>query len=663
MSESVGNAYLNVLPRLDEGAARSAGSEAGGAIGDGVSTGLSAKTVAIGNILSDAVSSALGKVIDVGADIANGIYDGFSQNEQLVGGMQKLYGDSASTVIANANKAFMSAGKSANDYMNSVTSISSSLVKSVGGDTAEAARLADVAMTAMSDNVNTFGTDAQSVQNAIQGMAKGNFSMLDNLSLGFAGSQQGMLDLINASGVLDHELTKTSDLADVGFGTMVEAVQAVQEQMGIAGTTAKEAMGTMEGSVTAAKSAWDNVLTSVGSGDSEQLASAASGLVDAMFGAIDTETGAREGGVIANFTRLVSNAFTTIGGLIPGLASQALDLLPESISGPIRSIVDDIAPLVGPAGDALKNGLGGAFKAVAPVITTAASAILARVSSIVDFVTTNVLPVAQSVYDTIAPVVQQIWGDISATFPQIQATITSVMDAVGGLIEDVWPDIAATVTAAAEAVASVIKTAWPVVQSVVSSVMGRVQAVVTAVWPVVSGAVKRGVKAVRTAIEGFGSLATRVRGIFNRVKDAITGPINAARGLVKSAIDKIGSIVRGVNLKLPHITLPHFSVSGGKAPWGIGGKGSMPSFSVNWYARGGFIDEPTLFAGVGERGGEFVWPSYAPYLDRYADALASRMGGTGGVNVYLTYNGSGDADELVSTLTRELRMMRMTGAI
>ena len=139
-------------------------------------------------------------------------------------------------------------------------------------------------------------------------------------------------------------------------------------------------------------------------------------------------------------------------------------------------------------------------------------------------------------------------------------------------------------------------------------------------------------------------------------------PINAAKDAVQKAISKISSIIRGVKLQLPHINLPHFSVSGGKAPWGIGGKGSMPSFSVSWYAKGGYFDNPTLFAGVGERGGEFVWPSYAPYLDRYADALASKMGG-GGVNVYLTYNGSGDATELVNTLTRDLRMMRMTGAI
>ena len=666
----IGKAYLQVTPKMDKSALSSlgdsAGRDAGGRIGDGIGEGISAKSVAIGGVISNVLTSAVGKVIDVGGDIANGIYDGFAQNEQLVGGMKKLYGDSADTVIANANKAFMSAGKSANDYMESVTSISASLVKSTGGDTAKAAELANTAMVAMSDNVNTFGTDAASVENAFMGMAKGNYSMLDNLSLGFAGTQQGMVDLINASGVLDHELTKTSDLADVGFGTMVEAVQKVQENMGIAGTTAKEAMGTMEGSVTAAKSAWDNVLTSIGSGDSEQLASAASGLVDAMFGAIDSETGAREGGVIANFSRLVGNAFTTIGGMIPGLAQQALALLPESISGPIQSIVDNIAPLIGPAADMLKNGLGNAFKAVAPIVQRAVTTVVSVLANVVDFITTNILPIAQRVYDIVAPVIADILSAVVDAFPAIQQTIEDVMGAVGSLIEDVWPDIAAVIDVALDVISSAIDAAKPVVQSIadrMADAMGRVKGVVETVWPVVANLVKRGVKVIRSAVENFGPMVSRVKATFNRVKEAITNPIQTARDLIKSAIDRIGGIVRGVNLRLPHISLPHFSVSGGKAPWGIGGKGSMPSFSVSWYAKGGYFDQPTLFAGVGERGGEFVWPSYAPYLDRYADALASRMGGTDGVNVYLTYNGSGDADELVSTLTRELRMMRMTGAI
>ena len=667
----VAQAYVTIIPSMKDSQktiadaldADKVGSDAGGKLGEGMGSGLSAKAVALGGVLSNVISGAIDKVVSIGGDLASGIYEGFAQNEQLTGGMQKLFGDSADTVIANANKAFMTSGKSANDYMESVTSFSASLVNSVGGDTAEAARLADVAMQAMSDNVNTFGTDADSVQNAIQGLAKGNYSMLDNLSLGFAGSQQGMVDLINASGVLDHELTKTSDLADVGFGTMIEAIQAVQEDMGIAGTTAKEAMGTMEGSVTAAKAAWDNVLTSIGSGDSEQLMSAASGLVDAVFGAVSSETGKREGGVIANFMRLFQNAFQTIGGILPDLASQALALLPESISTPLEGIGFAFSTVFNDALPAIKKAVEGIAKAIGPVISTVAGGILNTLQTVVFFVYNNVLPVAQKAYDTIAPVIEDIWADVSATFPQIQETIQSVMDAVGDLIKDVWPDIAATVDAASQLISDAIRVAWPVIQSVIGGAMERIRSVVETVWPIISNLVKRGVKAVRSAVENFGPMVAKVKGIFNRVKEAITHPIQTAKDAIKGAVDRISSAITGANLHFPHINLPHFSVSGGKAPWGIGGKGELPHFSVSGYAKGGWSDKPTLMPGLGERGGEFVWPSYAPYLDRYADALASRMGGTGGVNVYLTYNGSGDPDELVSTLTRELRVLKATGAI
>ena len=169
--------------------------------------------------------------------------------------------------------------------------------------------------------------------------------------------------------------------------------------------------------------------------------------------------------------------------------------------------------------------------------------------------------------------------------------------------------------------------AFDAIKSGISNALNAAKTIVTNV----ATAIVNGVRSK------FQSLVGTVRGIFNSMKTAIMTPINAAKSAVQSAINKISSIIRGVKLQLPHINLPHFSVSGGKFPYGIGGKGSMPKFSVSWYARGGYIDQPTLLAGVGEKGGEFVWPSYAPYLDRYADALASRIGGGGGqvVNLYL----------------------------
>ena len=690
----IGTSYLKVIPKMDTGtlrseldsagksAGKSAGSVTGAEMADGMASSISAKAVVLGNVVTEAIRGAVSGAVDVGREIVGGIYDGFSANEQFVGGMKKLFGDNAQTVIDNANNAFMTAGASANDYMEGVTSFASSLVKSVGGDTAEAARLADVAMTAMSDNVNTFGTDAQSVQNAIQGMAKGNFSMLDNLSLGFAGTQQGMVDLINASGVLDHQLTDTKDLANVGFGTMVEAIQAVQENMGIAGTTAKEAMGTLEGSATAASAAWQNVLTSIGTGDSSQVQSAVDGLIDAYFGAINAKTGQREGGVIQNVVGLAQRSFDALAQALPGMLDSALNALPPEVGGPLReafeaigTVVTTVAPIVTTAISGIVTAVGTIAPVVAPLLPIIASVlgavkiagvITTIVGAVGGFITAagTAIGMIGSLPGLIAVVTTALGGPvtiIAAIVGAIVAFIATNEDARKAVVE-VWTTISTAITSAASAAVDFVTDAWSKLTSGAKSAFDALKSTVTSVWSGITSAASTAAASLVNSVTSKLRLVVNVaRTIFAQVKNAIMTPINAARDAVRGAIDRIKSIINGAHLSLPHFALPHFRINGGQLPWGIGGKGSPPSINVDWYARGGWVDGPTLF-GAGERGGEFIWPSYAPYLDRYADALSARMGG-GGVTVNLTYNGSGDADELVSLLTRDLRMMRMTGAI
>lgn len=624
---SIGTSYIDVVPKFKGGSIAEVAADAGVGVGaqlaDGISTGLSAKAVVIGNMVTGALKTAIDSAVNVGRDIAMGIYDGYAANEQLVGGIQKLFGNDYIRVLNDANAAWQTAGMSANDYMQNVTSFSASLINSLGGDTKAAAELANVAMQDMADNVNTFGTDAQSVQNAVMGLAKGNYSMLDNLSLGFAGNQQGMLDLINASGVLGEKLTDTSQLADVGFGTMLEAIHAVQEDMGITGTTANEAMGTLEGSANAAKSAWQNVLMAIGSGDSSYVEDAAANLVDALFGTIDAETGAREGGLIANLTGLADRAFYAIGAALPGMVDSMLSALPPDIGEPLRqafetigTTIEKVAPLVSTAIGGIVTAVGTIAPVVAPLLPIIASALGAV--KIVGVITTIVGAIGGFV--TAA-------GTAISMISGIPALITALVTVMGGPITIIAAVAGAIIAFVAtnEDARTAIVNAFNAIKTGVTNALNAAKATVLNVASAI----------VNGARNKFQSLVGTVQGIFNRVKTAIMTPINAAKSAVQSAISKISSIIRGVKLQLPHINLPHFSVKGGSAPWGIGGKGSLPKFSVSWYARGGYFDQPTLLAGVGEKGGEFVWPSYAPYLDRYADALASRMGGSGGVSVYL----------------------------
>lgn len=684
---SIGTSYLTVVPKFEDGSLSKiadAGPSAGAALGDGISAGLSAKAVVIGNVITGALKTAISSAIGIGKEIAGGIYEGYAANEQLVGGIQKLFGEADyMTVVENASKAWQTAGMSANDYMQTVTSFSASLVNSLGGDTEAAAALADQAIQDMADNVNTFGSDAGMVQNAIMGIAKGNYFMLDNLNLGFAGNQQGMLDLINASGVLGEKLTDTSQLADVGFGTMLEAIHAVQQDMSITGTTANEAMGTLEGSANAAKSAWQNVLTAIGSGDASQVKTAASGLVDALFGTIDTETGAREGGLIENLTGLASRAFEALGAALPGMVDSMLSAMPPEIGEPLRqafetigTTIEKVAPLVSTAIGGIVSAVGTIAPVVAPLLPIIAAAlgavkIVGVITSIVGAISGFIgmagtaIGMISGLPALISAVVTVMGGPvtiIAAIVGAIVAFIATNEDARNAVIA-VWEGIKGAVSDVVDAITTYVPQKFNELVTGAQTAFTNMQTAVVTTWNNIKSAATNAASQLVSGIKGkISGIASSVKATFDRVKDAIMTPINAAKDAVQKAISKISSIISGVKLQLPHINLPHFSISGGKAPWGIGGKGSLPKFSVSWYAKGGYFDSPTLFAGVGERGGEFVWPSYAPYLDRYADALASKMGG-GGVNVYLTYNGSGDATELVSTLARDLRMMRMTGAI
>ena len=207
------------------------------------------------SVVSKAMTGAVAAVGAGAAAIVKSSLGVVANMEQQVGGVETLFKDSAKTVIRNANNAFKTAQLSANDYMSTVTSFSASLLQGLGGDTAKAAEIADMAIIDMADNANKMGTNMQDIQNAYQGFAKQNYTMLDNLKLGYGGTQSEMIRLINDSGILNE---KIEDLDNVTFDQMIQAIHKVQQNLGITGTSAKEASTTIEGSINSAKAAWKN---------------------------------------------------------------------------------------------------------------------------------------------------------------------------------------------------------------------------------------------------------------------------------------------------------------------------------------------------------------------------------------------------------------------
>lgn len=224
---------------------------------------------AMANLVAQGISKAIdglkrlaSEVVEIGKQsISN-----YAEYEQLVGGVETLFKDSAGVVEKYADNAYKTAGMSANKYMETVTSFSASLLQGLGGDTEKAANIADLAITDMSDNANKMGTSMDLIQNAYQGFAKNNFTMLDNLKLGYGGTQTEMIRLINDSGILEKKIKK---IDEVSFDQMILAIHEIQNQIGITGTTAAEAADTIEGSKNSMSASWSNLLTEISKSDGD----------------------------------------------------------------------------------------------------------------------------------------------------------------------------------------------------------------------------------------------------------------------------------------------------------------------------------------------------------------------------------------------------------
>ena len=225
---------------------------------------MNSMTVAVGNLTADMIRKGVNGV----QQIIGGAIDGYANYQQLIGGVETLFKTSSDKVAAYAKKSFQTTGLSANAYMETVTSFSASLIQGLSGDTAQAAELANMAVTDMADNANKMGTDMASVQAAYQGFAKGNFTLLDNLKLGYGGTRGEMVRLINDSGILENEI---KDLDGITFDQLVKAIHKIQTELGITGTTAAEARDTISGSKASLKAAWEDMLSAAGGKNDEEF--------------------------------------------------------------------------------------------------------------------------------------------------------------------------------------------------------------------------------------------------------------------------------------------------------------------------------------------------------------------------------------------------------
>ncbi len=501
----------------------------------GIASGITGKLGQAAKVVGTAIVGATAAAGAGAVAIGKAAVDSYASYEQMVGGVDKLFGDASGKLQQYAAQAYQTSGMSANQYMEQATSFSAALINSLGGDTARAADMADVAMRAMSDNVNVFGSNAEDVQNAIMGISRQNYTMIDNLKLGYAGTKQGMEQLIadaNAWGAANGE---ASDLSIDSFADCVQAIQQVQEAQGIAGTTAKEAAGTIEGSVNMAKAAWENLLTGLADPDADVGA-----LVGNLLGAVDN--------VVTNVAPRVGQVFTTVVSYLPTAVSQVGQTLLPVVADAAAGLVGAAASALGTvreylagvdwAGEA-QSLLAGIASVVGPLLSQAVQLLpylLVAVAQLMVGVMTYMSEHAQEIVDTLTMVIQLLATAIGDNLPTIlAAAVTLFLALATAVINDAPQILAAIGTLLMQAVAAVAGAVGQMLSAGLKFVGG-----------LLSGATQKGAEVV----DWFAGLPGRILSALGDLGGLLVGAgrsvIDGFLGGLKDAWDGVTGFVGGI---------------------------------------------------------------------------------------------------------------------
>ncbi len=486
--------------------------------------------------------------------------DSYATYEQMVGGVQKLYGNmgntleeyaertgqtvaqaksewealegAQNTVLNNAKNAYKEVGMSANDYMEIATSFSASLISSLGGDTQAAAEQTQVAMKAIADNVNTFGTNIEDVTNAFKGFSKQNYTMLDNLKLGYGGTKQEMERLIADANEYAKSIGLAGDLTIDSFSDQVTAIELIQEKQNIAGTTAREAATTIEGSLNMTKAAWDNLMT--GMADDE-----------ADFGLL-----------IDNF---VESATTFADNVLPRI-QIALTKIPDLVNGlvpPLVQAIADIAPSL----------INSAVSLIATLVQTIASALPQVITAITDLlpsVLSAVLECVASVINALASALPQVITAITGMIPEL---ITALVDNIPLLINAALKLVSSFALGILEALPVLLETMPQVINSMVTGLISELpqilQAAAMVILALIDGIVQNLPSIVQSAVDIIYSLVstlTNSTNMFQILDAALTIILAISEGLwtnlpyvIEAALQIMTSLASGLLQFLPQV--------------------------------------------------------------------------------------------------------------
>lgn len=520
---NLGKAWVQIVPSAEgfsgklKGIVDSEATQAGVSGGGKLSGALGGALKLGGAAIAAGMAAATTAVVSFGKEAVSS----YAEYEQLAGGVEKLYGTAADKIKKYADEAYKTSGMSANAYMETATSFSAALIGDLKGDVNKAADLTDVAMRAMSDNVNVFGSDMQSVQNAFQGFAKGQYNMLDNLKLGYGGTKTEMERLIKDANTYRKSIGESADLSIDSFADIVQAIQSVQEAQNIAGTTNKEAMSTIEGSATATKAAWDNLITSIGRG--EGINESFNALLTSLFGEGEGE------GLLNQIIPRIETVMQGIGDFI----LQAAPILSEKIPPLIQSIVPSLLSGAATLISALAQGLLAALPTLMPIATDILMSIITGI--------VNNLPMILS---TGVELIMTLVSGISESLPTlIPAMVNAILTMVDGLLNNI-PMLIDCAIKLITGLATGLVNAIPILLEKGPVIVGKLVVAIIAAIPQL---VTAGGKLVVAIVQGAANLSSQIISAGRNIVSGFKQGFIEAWGNFKSwVVNKVQELISSV---------------------------------------------------------------------------------------------------------------------
>lgn len=583
----------------------------------------------VGGIFKGAAKAGIAAIGAASAAVGKLLYESvqaYSEYEQLIGGVQKLYGTAGQTleeyassigktvseasaeyanlekaqsiVMKNAAEAYKTAGVSASQYMSQATSFSAALINSLGGDTVKAAELTDVAMRAISDNYNTFGSDMASIQTAFQGFAKQNYTMLDNLKLGYGGTKTEMERLIADANEYAASIGQASDLSIESFADVVQAIELVQQKQGVAGTTAREAATTIQGSLGMAKAAWQNLVA--GLSDSEaDIGQLSSNLISSL------------GAVASNIVPVVQQALSGFGtaleqlgpALIDGVVGLITDNLPTLISAALNLITQIVAALkansdalinaaieiINVVVDALKDPSGlltlidAAFEIVSKLAEGLGKAAPVLIPAITQLLVDLVLKLTDPsnlvmLINAAIAIVTGLANGLIDAIPIIIEALPQIIEAIGLALIEAVPQLLVSLGEMVETIASNLwemlktyvftpfhehvimpidrffKRIWQIVVDALANMWAKITSIFTQIWGFISNILAKignffssiwnGIKSF--VVNAVTAVWDKITSVFSRIFSVISEPLNKVKTTVSNVFTGIRSTITNV---------------------------------------------------------------------------------------------------------------------